>query len=466
MGKIQNYVVIAAFLFAVPTFAQITDRCQNCNMPTKDQLHKASAIEKGTLLNFDAIECLINYTETENTIEIFEKKVIDYNSGEYIDAETAYYLKSKAIPSPMGAFLSAFKNKEEALKMKSENGGEVYNWNEIEDKFKDSDFGVFNHGHHNHNRPDAHAPIGLMGDHLHYKGGFMISVRHMNMRMDGNMNGTSKVNDEDIYKDFMVAPQHMNMQMVMLGLMYAPSDRITVMAMQNYVKNSMGLTAQMMMGGMKNKTDFSTNSTGFGDLRVGALYGLLADNKKSLHINSFINLPVGSVKERDNTPMKDDVKLPYSMQLGSGTFDYSLGVTFKRNFTVGSIGTQVMGTFRTGKNSEGYRFGNQLQINVWGAYALNSNISLSGRVQGITEGKINGNDKELNPETVTTSNTDNYGCKGLKSFVGFNISFSKDSFFNRFRLGAEVGAPFYENYAGIQMNENIHINAGIKYNII
>ena len=106
MKKIQRLVVVAAILFAIPTIAQTNDRCQKCNMIVKDQLHKANAIEKGTLIDFDAIECLINYTKAENAVAISDKKVIDYNSGEYIDAETAYYLKSKAIPSPMGAFLS------------------------------------------------------------------------------------------------------------------------------------------------------------------------------------------------------------------------------------------------------------------------------------------------------------------------------------------------------------------------
>lgn len=67
---------------------------------------------------------------------------------------------------------------------------------------------------------------------------------------------------------------------------------------------------------------------------------------------------------------------------------------------------------------------------------------------------------------IITANTSNYVGEGVRSFVGVNILFSEGSLLNRFRLGAEVGAPFYENYTGIQMNEGLSINCGLKYNII
>ena len=39
----------------------------------------------------------------------------------------------------------------------------------------------------NSSRPDGHAPISVMGDHLHKKGEFMLSYRFMQMRMEGNL---------------------------------------------------------------------------------------------------------------------------------------------------------------------------------------------------------------------------------------------------------------------------------------
>ena len=55
-----------------------------------------------------------------------------------------------------------------------------------------------NHTHHlsghDHTRPDSHAPIGVMGDHLMREGEIMVSYRYMYMDMEGNRTGTNRVN--------------------------------------------------------------------------------------------------------------------------------------------------------------------------------------------------------------------------------------------------------------------------------
>ncbi len=437
-------------------------------MEIADELHRAQAIHKNDqLYSFDAIECLVNFLKLHKESDFVSIKVADYaHQGTLIPAKTAYYLQSKAIPSPMGANLSAFAVKEDALKLQSTKGGEIFTWEEIKEKFKASRFGNSQHHHHNHNRPDAHAPIGVMGDHLHTKGGFMLSFRYMLMTMDGNKSGTSNIDNGQIFNNFMVAPQQMDMYMYMLGAMYAPSDRLTIMAMQNFLKKDMDLTAQMMMNGMTMRRNFSTESSGLADLNLAVLYGVFQGAKSSFHLNAGLSIPVGSIKERDDTPMVNNVKLPYAMQLGSGTYDISVGATYKENYATTSWGAQLSNIFRTGKNSEDYRFGNQHQLTVWGAYMLSKNLSISGRFQGVIEQKLKGADPELNPMMVTTANSMNYGGEKIRSFLGFNIAFPQTSGFKDLRIGLETGIPLYENYNGIQMDEAISFNAGIKYSIL
>lgn len=472
MMKTIKIILVVAFGFSLMNVdAQEKSKCVHCNMFTNDVLHKASAVKAEEKIEFDAIECLINFIKTKDINNFSELKVIDYNSGEDLDATKAVYLKSRAIPSPMGAYLSAFKNREEALKTKAKKGGQIFSWEELLEKFKTSDFGVIEHDHHNHDRADAHAPIGVMGDHLHAKGGLMVSLRHMNMAMDGNRSGANTISDNDIYKNFIVAPQAMNMNMYMLGIMYAPSNKLTLMMMQNYVQNEMDLIAKMQMQGMNGMPmtmmqDFSTRSSGLGDMKITALYGLFADDKSSLHLNANVSIPFGSIQERDDTHMNDDVKLPYPMQLGSGTMDYTIGVTYKQTYSQFSIGTQYLATYRTDQNTEDYRLGNFHSLNVWGAYVLSSNFSVSARFLGTIEEGLNGLDKELNPMMVTTANPKNFGSEKVKSFLGMNISFPETSSFNRFKLGIEAGLPIYEKYEGIQMDEELSLLFGLKYNII
>ncbi len=53
----------------------------------------------------------------------------------------------------------------------------------------------------------------------------------------------------------------------------------------------------------------------------------------------------------------------------------------------------------------------------------------------------------------------------MKSFLGFNFMFNKNSSFQDFRIGVEAGAPIYENYNGVQIDENVFLHIGLKYSI-
>ena len=81
------------------------------------------------------------------------------------------------------------------------------------------------------NRPDGHAPIGVMADHTHKTGEWMASYRYMHMFMDGNRSDTYSIAVGDVLAGWPVSPLEMTMEMHMVGLMYAPSDEVTFMAM-------------------------------------------------------------------------------------------------------------------------------------------------------------------------------------------------------------------------------------------
>jgi copper chaperone NosL len=57
---------------------------------------------------------------------------------ELVDAKESHYLISKNIPSPMGAFLSAFAKREDAINFQKAKGGELYDWMEIQEIIKTS----------------------------------------------------------------------------------------------------------------------------------------------------------------------------------------------------------------------------------------------------------------------------------------------------------------------------------------
>lgn len=306
-------------------------------------------------------------------------------------------------------------------------------------------------------RPDGHAPISVMGDHYHKKGEFMFSYRFMPMWMKDNLKSTDDISNQDIYQNFMIAPQKMNMNMHMLGVMYAPSDRITLMVMGNYISNSMDLRTRMGI-------NFTTESSGLGDVTVSSLLKIMNRNRQSLHGNVEISIPTGDIDQRDTTPMMNDAQLAYPMQLGSGTWDPSLGLTYIGQSDKFSWGAQSKYKFRLGENSENYTFGNRFDIVGWGAIKVSDYISFSTSLSYFDTQKIDGVDADLNPMMMTLFNTANSGRSQLDVGLGTNFFVPKGSLKN-LRIGAEIKIPTYQQVNGIQLKNNLMATFGIQYAI-
>ena len=175
----------------------------------------------------------------------------------------------------------------------------------------------------NAGRPDGHAPITVMGDHMHAEGEWMLSYRYMTMDMEGLLRGSSNVSTNSMLTknggDYAMLPTKMTMDMHMLGAMHAISDKWTLMGMLNYLDNDM----DMDMGAMKMVMKSSAKSSGFGDIKFSGLYDLASwDNGRRVHLNVGISAPTGSIDEKS----ADDI-LGYGMQLGSGTWDFLPAIT-------------------------------------------------------------------------------------------------------------------------------------------
>lgn len=110
-----------------------SDGCHFCKMTIVDKVHAAEVVtKKGKVYKFDATECMVNFLDEFDTSKINLYLSNNYTKAEtLIDATQATFLISKNIPSPMGAFLSAFKSEEEAKKFQTEKGGNLYTWIEL-----------------------------------------------------------------------------------------------------------------------------------------------------------------------------------------------------------------------------------------------------------------------------------------------------------------------------------------------
>lgn len=306
-------------------------------------------------------------------------------------------------------------------------------------------------------RPDGHAPISVMGDHMHGKGEWMFSYRYMYMNMEDLKQGNSDASFDDALAAYMVSPTQMPMNMHMLGSMYAPSDRLTLMVMFNYLTMSMDHITRM--GGT-----FTTETAGFGDVSLSGMYKLLDKNRQVVHARLGISIPTGSISEEDVTPASapSTVELPYPMQLGSGNFDTQVAVTYLFQSAIFSYGAQLSSVVRVDENDREYSLGNRYALKQWMGLKLGSHFSLGATLEGLLVGDINGADPNLNPMMVITADTNNSGGNILNGGLGVNYYIPTGTLQN-LRFGLEFGYPLYQDLNGIQLKNRETLTLGLQY---
>jgi hypothetical protein len=307
-------------------------------------------------------------------------------------------------------------------------------------------------------RPDSHAPIGVMGDHTHQAGEWMLAYRYARMRMRGNRDGTRDLSPSDFLNPpptpFQVAPTEMDVEMHMFGLMFAPHDALTLMVGLPFVRKEM---SHRRIDGLR----FDTRSSGIGDLRITGLVNVFEAEHHELHLNAGVSFPTGSVHEKDRIPGPGNTQLPYPMQLGSGTYDFIPGLTYAGHGELVSWGAQALGTIRTGRNDNGYQMGNRVDLTSWVAIPLGSWVSVSGRAAWSWEDRYSGSDDALKvgPTVVPTADPDRRGGRRLDLLAGINFVLPLGPF-GTHRLALEAGAPVYQHLRGPQLELDWRLMVG------
>ena len=291
----------------------------------------------------------------------------------------------------------------------------------------------------------------VLGGHVHNEGEWMPMVHVMAMQMDGLRDGTRSLSTTEILQDFMVAPTEMETTRVLAGVMYGWSDRMTLSAMVPYVSKSM--THATAMGG------FTTDAEGVGDLQLATLYALWEDYEANLVTELGLHVPTGSTDERDATPMGSSQKLPYPMQLGSGTWDVAAGLTYTRAGESVGWGASARSLLRLGANDEDYSLGDRLEASTWAQYELSDSVAATLRLKGLRWGSIDGADSELMPATVPTANAAFSGGTRVDVAAGIEL-YSGGGTLAGHSFHLEFGVPVYESLTGPQMSTESWVMLG------
>ena len=326
-------------------------------------------------------------------------------------------------------------------------------------------------------RADSHAPIGVMAEHFHKKGEWMLSYRFMSMDMQGNLQGSNSLSADTIVTTesnrffgnpnmpptLRVVPVDMTMDMHMLGMMYAPTDWLTLMVMANYIEKDMDHLTYM--GGMGTTVlgNFTTATSGWGDTSVSGLIRLFDRETARLHAIVGLSLPTGSTDETGQilTPMnmQPTVRLPYPMQLGSGSYDPILGLSYSGFGERWSWGAQWRSTLRVSDNDDNYKLGDETRLNAWVGYLFSDPVSVSLRLEHVDRGNISGIDAAI-MAPVQTADPARQGGNRTDLAVGLNLAGQHD--LDGWRLALEYIVPVNQDLNGPQLETDAQFVVGIQ----
>lgn len=291
---------------------------------------------------------------------------------------------------------------------------------------------------------NGHAPIGVMGDHNHLTGEWMVGYRFTQMSMENPLLGT-----DEIFASAMMAPSKMTKQMQMLGLMYGVTDKLTMVIGTSHVKATMD---HVMKSGMEAST---VQAKGMGDSKVTALYTLYQTANSKLLGNVSLNLPTGSIEQRGDTPMEANQLLSYAMQPGSGTFAVTTKLTYTYNTENWAAGAQVSTMLRTGQNNNGYTLGDKTEFTVWAAKNLTHDLSFSLRLDANKWGGVSA-DFDIYPELAMENLR---GGERVDLLAGLNFIMPSGPLKGN-RLAVEFGKPLYQDVNGAATESDYRMTVG------
>ncbi len=288
-----------------------------------------------------------------------------------------------------------------------------------------------------------------MGDHVHPKGTWMASYRFMYMPMPSLLQGSVQITDQEaVLQHYKSVPLEMVMQMHMVGAMFAPWKHINVMVMVPYIYHRMDML-------MRSGASMQMVSKGFGDMKVSVLYSIVEKERHWFNGQIGFSLPTGPYTLR----MANGMLFPYPMQLGSGTIDPLLRLTYRGFSSQWSWGMQGSGLLRLYNNALHYRLGSVLQATAWLAHRWCTWLSVSARLSFNQQTRIvPAPANQIVPVASPLADAQrNSGSRRLYASLGVNLQ--PLPYLN---IGIEGFYPLYQRVSGIQMRQGTYGTIGIR----
>ncbi|MBT3622454.1 MAG: hypothetical protein HOM44_17885 [Gammaproteobacteria bacterium] len=298
------------------------------------------------------------------------------------------------------------------------------------------------------------------------------SLRYKFQRADfeGFNKGTDRLsNDEVLFTpgleprtddNFPVVPTTITQKVHALVVGYQLNEQLNINLTVPYVKQS---TDHISI--VPSYADFTIRSSGIGDVAIIGSYQLKTPGEGNLQLSLGLSFPTGSIDKEGDTPRAPgNQQLPYSMQLGSGTYDIPASIHYSVMGNGFGWGTELAARIRLGENDRDYTLGNRVSAATWLKFDQLAWVKPSIKVIYEYSDSIDGKDIDLMvpsafPYPASVTNPKMYGGKQAIVVLGFKIPvFATGNY-----VELEIGKPFYESLNGPQTREDIRY--GFKFNL-
>ena len=318
-----------------------------------------------------------------------------------------------------------------------------------------------------HNPP----PIGVMGN-MHHQG-FMLSIRHGIMQMEGSILNGDNITDSEILEipnelgntpaNLSVIPKSMDMRMTMIDGMYAPTNNLTLMLMATYVSKDMQLNtfSPMMARGLIGQ--FSTGTSDLSDVSFSGLFRINQNHNSKWHAEISLKKSIGKndLTAIALTPMGTKMKMimPYAMQSGDKSTSLILGLTNTRKLNRDIVwGNQLKRKMVISESA--WSYSDQTEFSSWVQYPFSNSVSISSRLKFTNQGVLSGRNLLISAP-VQTANPKNYGGKELHLGIGINVAL--DLFpGGKEHIGLEILKPLNQDKNNLQMKTDYQIILGYQ----
>ncbi len=329
----------------------------------------------------------------------------------------------------------------------------------------------------------GNMPMNIPGGGIPETNEYRVKFSLMQMHMEGLRNGTDSIDGNSLLGmpvmmgnptgKFMAVPTSMDMNMLNITTGYSFSDDFFAGLMLMYKQNSMAMTFNSAMQSATGQDGFTMKSEGLADTMLMAKYRLFADdpliptNQASLLFG--LSIPTGSIDERNTQhPVASRQKelQPYGMQLGSGTFDPTIGYLYQASRSPYWWGVNATYTARLYDNDRNYRLGNETRLDLYGMYQfkynwlaqIQLNLHHQDAIRGEADEAVSGASGRVtqgdasSPYATPLWDTSNYG--GTQAFVTLGVQWQPAPLHI---VDFNLGLPVYRNLNGPQLEQDYRV---------